>query len=75
MGANHLGHFLLTLSLVPALNRGAAAKPGFGARVVKWVPVFLLSIMTFGTQLFAQQLRLLVSLRHDVCLLYNDFYP
>uniref|UniRef100_A0A7S0RX28 Protochlorophyllide reductase n=1 Tax=Chlamydomonas leiostraca TaxID=1034604 RepID=A0A7S0RX28_9CHLO len=34
MAANHLGHFLLTLSLLPALQRGAAAKPAFGARVV-----------------------------------------
>ena len=34
MGSNHLGHFLLTLALLPALRRGAAATPGFGARVV-----------------------------------------
>lgn len=34
MGSNHLGHFLLTLALLPSLRRGAAATPGFGARVV-----------------------------------------
>ena len=36
MGCNHLAHFLLTLSLLPSLERGS--KHGrLGARIVKWV--------------------------------------
>lgn len=34
IGANHLGHFLLTLMMVPSLLRGATVSPTFGARVV-----------------------------------------
>jgi len=34
MGCNHLGHFLLTLSLLPSLERGAKSSNGLGARVV-----------------------------------------
>jgi hypothetical protein len=35
MGANHLGHFLLSLSLVPSLQRGAVSHPEFAPRIVK----------------------------------------
>ncbi|KAF5831959.1 hypothetical protein DUNSADRAFT_12354 [Dunaliella salina] len=34
MGCNHLGHFLLTLSLLPSLERGAKSSGELGARVV-----------------------------------------
>ncbi|KAJ9508868.1 hypothetical protein QJQ45_028188 [Haematococcus lacustris] len=34
MGSNYLGHFLLTMSLLPSLERGAKQSPAFGARVV-----------------------------------------
>eukprot|EP00201_Polytomella_parva_P012803 CAMPEP_0175062332 /NCGR_PEP_ID=MMETSP0052_2-20121109/14111_1 /TAXON_ID=51329 ORGANISM="Polytomella parva, Strain SAG 63-3" /NCGR_SAMPLE_ID=MMETSP0052_2 /ASSEMBLY_ACC=CAM_ASM_000194 /LENGTH=329 /DNA_ID=CAMNT_0016328345 /DNA_START=95 /DNA_END=1084 /DNA_ORIENTATION=- len=34
MASNHLGHFLLTMMLLPCLRLGAASAPSFGARIV-----------------------------------------
>lgn len=34
MGANHLGHFLLSLSLLPSLQQAATANPEFTPRIV-----------------------------------------